>query len=34
LRGVKSCLYRLPEIVEARDRGEVIFVVEGEKDAD
>ncbi|MGB9792113.1 MAG: DUF927 domain-containing protein [Thermacetogeniaceae bacterium] len=34
LDGVRKVLYRLPEVLEAVNRGETIFVVEGEKDAD
>lgn len=34
LREVERVLYRLPEILAAVERGERIFVVEGEKDAD
>lgn len=32
--GVRRVLYRLSEVIRARDAGETIFVVEGEKDAD
>jgi 5S rRNA maturation endonuclease (ribonuclease M5)/DNA-binding transcriptional ArsR family regulator len=32
LNGARRVLYRLPEVVAARDRGERIYVVEGEKD--
>lgn len=34
LGDVKPTLYRLPEIIGALDRGEVVWVVEGEKDVD
>jgi DNA repair protein RadA/Sms len=34
LRGVRRVLYRLPELTAAVARGERVFVVEGEKDAD
>jgi predicted Zn-ribbon and HTH transcriptional regulator len=34
LKGVVRTLYRLPELLVAVQAGEVIFVVEGEKDAD
>ena len=34
LQGVERVLYRLPEVLAAVGRGERIFVVEGEKDAD
>ena len=34
LRGVERTLYRLPEVLAAVERGERIFVVEGEKDTD
>lgn len=30
----RRVLYRLPEVVAALERGEIVFVVEGEKDAD
>jgi putative DNA primase/helicase len=32
--GARLVPYRLPEVLAARDRGETVFVVEGEKDAD
>jgi 5S rRNA maturation endonuclease (ribonuclease M5) len=32
--GVERVLYHLPEVLEAKAKGEVIYVVEGEKDAD
>ena len=32
--GVRRVLYRLPEVLEAASKGEIVFVVEGEKDAD
>ena len=32
--GVNPTLYRLPRVVEAVSKGELVFVVEGEKDAD
>ncbi len=31
---VRKVLYRLPEVLEAAERGELVYVVEGEKDAD
>jgi hypothetical protein len=34
LGDVRRVLYRLPEVTAALERGEVVFVVEGEKDAD
>ncbi len=34
LGDVRKVIYRLPEVLEAVRRGETIFVVEGEKDAD
>lgn len=34
LKGVRLVLYRLPEVLAAIARGEPIYVVEGEKDAD
>lgn len=34
LEGIDKTLYRLPEIIQARDNKEVIWLVEGEKDAD
>jgi DNA primase len=34
LNGIEPILYRLPEITEAIRLGDVIFIVEGEKDAD
>ena len=34
LKGVSRVLYRLPEVIEAVERGEIIWLVEGEKDAD
>jgi len=34
LQGVDTVLYHLPEVLEARERGETIYLVEGEKDAD
>ncbi|ABW15614.1 phage/plasmid primase, P4 family [Parafrankia sp. EAN1pec] len=33
-RGIRKPLYRLPEVVEAVKNGAVVWVVEGEKDAD
>jgi len=33
-RGIEVPLYRLPEIKQALDRGEAIWIAEGEKDAD
>ena len=32
--GIKRVLYRLPQVIEAMKAGQVIYVVEGEKDAD
>lgn len=32
--GVRRVLYRLPEVLAAVERGETIYIVEGEKDAD
>jgi 5S rRNA maturation endonuclease (ribonuclease M5) len=32
--GIRRILYRLPQLIEAVAAGEVVFVVEGEKDAD
>jgi len=32
--GVERVLYHLPEVLEAKAKGEIIYVVEGEKDAD
>jgi len=34
LGGVKPVLYRLPEVLQAVERGETVFVPEGEKDVD
>lgn len=34
LKNVRRVLYRLPEIIEAVERGNTVFFVEGEKDAD
>jgi hypothetical protein len=34
LDGVRRVLYRLPELIEAVSSGRVVFIVEGEKDAD
>jgi hypothetical protein len=34
VRGVRRVLYRLPELVAAVDRGEVVYVCEGERDVD
>lgn len=34
LGGIRRVPYRLPELIAARDRGETVYVVEGEKDAD
>ena len=34
LEGVEPVLYRLPQVIEANQRGEPIYVVEGEKDAE
>jgi len=34
LQGVKPLLYRLPEIIEAVQSGEMVFLAEGEKDSD
>lgn len=34
LEGVDKILYRLPQVIQAKRDGEVIWVVEGEKDAD
>jgi DNA primase len=34
LQGCDTVLYRLPEITDAIKRGEPVFIVEGEKDAD
>ena len=34
LKGVQRVLYRLPEVLEAVQKGRVVYVVEGEKDAD
>lgn len=34
LKGIEPLLYRLPEVIAARDAGRYIFVCEGEKDAD
>lgn len=34
MAGVRRVLYRLPEVLAAKQRGEEIWVVEGEKDAD
>ena len=34
LKGVKRVLYRLPALLKAKEAGEAIFVVEGEKDAE
>lgn len=33
-RGVRRELYRLPEVLEALENGRVVWIVEGEKDAD
>ncbi|MBX9859341.1 MAG: AAA family ATPase [Sphingomonas sp.] len=33
-RGIRPLLYRLPDVLEAATRGETVFIVEGEKDAD
>ena len=32
VKGVRRCLYRLPRVLTAVERGETIYVVEGEKD--
>lgn len=34
LDGVPRVLYRLPEVLAAKERGETVFIVEGEKDTD
>ena len=34
IRGVRRVLYRLPAVIAAAERGEVVYVVEGEKDVD
>jgi len=34
LKGVKPVLYRLPEVLRAVERGETVFIPEGEKDCD
>jgi putative DNA primase/helicase len=34
LKGIERVLYRLPEVLAAVERGDWVFVVEGEKDAD
>ncbi|ALY10604.1 DNA primase/helicase [Arthrobacter phage Tank] len=34
MNGVRRVIYCLPEVIKARDEGRVIFIVEGEKDAD
>ena len=34
LGGVKPVLYRLPEVLQAVERGEMVFIPEGEKDVD
>ncbi|GAI23047.1 unnamed protein product, partial [marine sediment metagenome] len=34
LRGIKPVIYHLPQVKEAIDKGETIFLPEGEKDAD
>lgn len=34
LNGVRRVLYRLPEVLAAAERGDVVYVAEGEKDAD
>lgn len=34
VRGVRRVLYRLPEVLAAIERGDPVYVVEGEKDAD
>ncbi|MGE3542203.1 MAG: DUF5906 domain-containing protein [Candidatus Tectimicrobiota bacterium] len=34
LEGIELVLYHLPQVLAARQRGETIYVVEGEKDAD
>lgn len=34
LNGVRRVLYRLPEVIEAVTAGELVWIVEGEKDAD
>ena len=34
IKGVKRVLYRLPALLKAKEEGEAIFVVEGEKDAE
>jgi len=34
LKGVKRVLYRLPAVLKAKEAGETIFVVEGEKDVE
>jgi len=34
IKGVKIVPYRLPEVIEAVKQGEIVFIVEGEKDAE
>jgi KaiC/GvpD/RAD55 family RecA-like ATPase len=34
LQGIEPVLYRLPEVLDAVQRGETVYLVEGEKDAD
>ena len=34
LKGIQPVLYHLPELLGARQRGEIVYIVEGEKDAD
>ena len=34
IKGIKRVLYRLPEVLEAVKKGETVYIVEGEKDAD
>lgn len=34
LKGIEPVLYRLPEVLEARLKGETIYILEGEKDCD
>ena len=34
LEGIEPTIYRLPEVIEAVRKGEIVFVVEGEKDVD
>lgn len=34
IRGIKPLPYRLPELIKAINSGEIVFVVEGEKDVD